>query len=240
MNIRAFLGDRVFLASLVLVLVTGAGVPALVAGLAERFGKQAIDPRLTLHAFDTGALPSFRHVPSVRVIGSGPEWVGTEEMFSLAFEPREWDAAQGDRPTLVLFVTYYSDPDDTIPHTPEVCYRQAGGEVRRMITTSVDIPGREDTPVRAYALDIGVGDQDYSVVYFFYHNGRIVHDRERLRFIMSMPGDRYTYFSKVETATIRSPAMSFEDSIAPLVGLISEAVTELAAHHFPRDEDVRR
>ena len=240
MHLPALFASRLFLVSLVLLVAAGAVVPTLVASLQERFGKLPIEIRRTLHEFDVHAMPSFQFIEGVRVIGSGPEWVGTEEMFTHAFEPREWDVAGGERPGVILFVTYYSDPNDTIPHTPEVCYRQAGGEVRRMITVPFEVPGRDDGPFQAYALDIGVGDANYTVVYFFYHNGRIMHDRERLRFIMSMPGDRHTYFSKLESAIVRLPSLSFEDSIEPCLDLLIESLAELAGDHFPLDEAVRR
>jgi hypothetical protein len=43
-------------------------------------------------------------------------------------------------------VSYYSDPRDTVPHTPEICYRQGGSVVRSIEVVDVEVPGLETGP----------------------------------------------------------------------------------------------
>lgn len=232
-------GRTTFITAMVILLIAAVVVPTGMRRVAERYGKKPIDLRVSLHDFDASSIRTFHYRPDIRVVGSGPEWVGTEEMFTLIYTLPQERLDERPEHYLVLFVTYYSDPEDTIPHTPEVCYRQAGGVVRNMDTMPVEIPGRADSPVTIRTLDIATGGDLVTVAYAFYHNGRIVHDRERLRLLMAMPGDRYTYFSKIETVIRRSPAMTHDAALEHCARLFREALVELADRHYPLDASLR-
>lgn len=78
------------------------------------------------------------------------------------------------------------------------------------------------------------------LVYVFLSGGKIYHDRETVRFALGWPGDKYTYFSKVEAVTRRPAGESVEVAAARCAHLLSEALTVLIEDHYPLDEDLKR
>ena len=78
------------------------------------------------------------------------------------------------------------------------------------------------------------------VVYVIVSNGRFYRDREAVRFSIGWPGDKYTYFSKVEVATNCPKGMPFEEAVERVTRLVGEALTILIEDHFPTKEDLRR
>lgn len=224
-----------FLSCAVLLAVSAVGLRPAMESLARSYSKEPIPLRRLLSDFDVAALHSFRVPDDPFRLEISPADVGTEHYLWLDLEENpKSDLVQA----LWLVVTYYSDPRDKVPHTPEVCYRQMGTTVENLATVPVEASGiGARSPVRASRMDLVQGDRRGVLVYVFCANGDYYYDREQVRWRIGTPGDRYVYFSKIEAIAWHvGDAAYAEEAVKKL---LSEALTALAAEHFPTDADLR-
>lgn len=243
---RSFLSPP-FVACGAVLLVAAIGLHPALAALTKYYSKEVIAIRKSLDDLDLSRLASYQVMPGyVDLVGTLAADLGTEDwiQFCLAKRGSE-NADRRDRDRdLVLFVTYYSDPRDGVPHTPEVCYRQGGKVVRSIRTISLDTPGlAPDNPkIRARVLDmVDENNVRIALVYLFCCNGRFYFDRERLRLAIGMPsGDKYTYFSKVEVITMVTLDETFEDAVGRCKQLLTDALPILVTDHYPATRDLKR
>ena len=231
--------NRPFFIGLVLLALCVVGLNPLVTALEQHYTKQPIEVRKTLAEFDIGALPSFSLSSSIDT-SSWQEDVETEEWCMHYFKLR--DVGEGDPTEGMLLVTYYSNPRDSIPHTPEVCYRQGGAEVTLLSPHAMRIegPGGDTEEFEARTLDIVRDGRRAALLYVIYSNGRFYHDRERVRLAIGWPGDRFTFFSKIEALVTYGDDQNFDAAVTVAERLLGEGVRELIQGHFPTNEQVRR
>jgi hypothetical protein len=78
-----------------------------------------------------------------------------------------------------------------------------------------------------------------AVVYTFVCNGRFYADREQVRWAIGRPGDKYTYFAKVEVGSTAPPDGDFEATRRHCKAMLGEALAVLVDQHFPTREQVR-
>ena len=205
--------------------------------VAGRYSKERIALRRPLTAFNISGLKSFETKALPDHFPSPTEDTGTQDAMLLALRGVTPDIK--DHP-LSLLVTYYSDPEDKVPHTPDVCYRQGGTIVHSITTTEVDVAGLEagQSPITACVLDIEQPHARGIVLYVFCANGEFYHDREQLRWRIGRPGDRYIYFSKIE---VNAPYVTEAEKQRALIGckkLLGESLTLLVNDHFPSRESL--
>ncbi|MCP3905219.1 MAG: exosortase-associated EpsI family protein, partial [Planctomycetes bacterium] len=225
----------------VVLLVAAIGLRPGIAALIAYTSKLPIDLRKSLHDFEPSRLTAYRSRPSdpnfTRLFSD--QDLGTAEWLGLWVEERRPSVEPNGE--LMLFVTYYSDPRDSIPHTPEVCYRQGGATVHAIEKVSVETPGLgPDTPrIDARLLRINQGESRMAVLYVICCNGKYFHGRERARLQIGLPGDRYTYFSKIEVA-VNCPegVIDFDVAVERAKKLLAEALPVLVDEHFPTREQV--
>ncbi len=238
-NQRRFFSP-LFIASAVLLLVAGLGIRPAISALTKRYSKEPIDLRLSFDDFDPTQLPSFRWLPEVRGIETTLEEIETEDWFSYIYRRRTPLQGEPDLDSMI-FVTYYSDPRAQIPHTPEVCYRQGGAVVRSMRQVTVPTPdlAPEIQQIEALMLHLEQGNILRILVYVLVCEGKCYPSRGDARIAIGWPGNRYTYFSKVEASTYCPPGTD------PLVMeercklLLSETLTPLLKYHYPDLDTVR-
>ncbi|MHC4210990.1 MAG: hypothetical protein ACYSWT_14895 [Planctomycetota bacterium] len=244
----------------VILVAAAIGLQPALAAVIQKFSKQPIALRQSLDDFDVAGLQSFRpvlrrdlyeelyrHIPLTSV--------GTEDVIRLVVEPRLGADPDSTADDLTLLVSYYSDPRDTVAHTPEICYRQGGSVVRSIEVVDVEVPGLETgpeviaakmiefTPVLLIGDEAVVPDPEegwrQAVIYTFVCNGGFYADREQLRWVIGTPGDKYTYFSKVEVGSTSPPEGDFEATRQRCKLLLGEALAVLANEHFPTKAQVR-
>lgn len=225
-----------FIFSAAVLCIAAVGLRPGVKALSEHYVKESIEIRKPLSKFDISRLPSFNDT----YIGSEVlvDDIETDEYIFLRFSVAE--VPQGLK-NVVLFVTYYSDPRSRVPHTPDVCYRQAGAVVKEMKNITIDIPELAQCPkVKARLLLFQRRTYNQVVIFCFYADGQFKHSREQVRWMMSKPGNRYVYFSKIETVT----SYPIDGSPAPAIDLckklFAEAVPILVSEHFPTKEQIKR
>ena len=224
-----------FLSAALILIAGAAGLRPAMTALSVRFAKQSIPIRKPLSEFDISRLPSF----STGWLASNvpPEDIETDEFAIIRFNRRTLGAEAKE---VVLFVTYYSDPQSNVPHTPDVCYRQGGAVVRRMSNITVDLPESAPGPkIKARLLLMRQQKYNQAIIFCFYVDGSFRHSREQVRWMIRKPGNRYVYFSKIETVAMYPLNGEPTEAIELCKRLFAEAVGQLISEHFPTREQLR-
>lgn len=222
----------VFLICALILIGAAIGLRPGMASLAERYRKKSIDPRRPFDHFDVSRLPSFQESPGPLPVNISADMVDTEDYLLIGLKD---EGRTGPEMQAFLFVTYYSDPKDKVPHTPEVCYRQGGSVVENMTTITLDTPelAPEHPRIQARSLQLRHITGRSAIVYTFCVNGEFRYDREQVRWAIAKPGDPYIYFSKIEAvAQYRQgtdPAIATEWAKK----LLREALPILVSEHYP-------
>jgi len=215
-----------------ILIASALGLRPGLSALATAFAKEPIGLRAPLSTFDVAALPSFQKCLDPQ----GPQPViadvGAAELALLDLEER---APQSDLVRITLFVTYYSDPRDKVPHTPEVCYRQAGVIVEGVTTSTLLVPDsppdRRELTLRTMQLQHGRASAVLS--YVFCANGEFCHDRQMVRWILGRPGPKRAYFSKIEAVAYCERGADLTYAAQTGRRLLAEAIPLLLEKHFP-------
>ena len=78
-----------------------------------------------------------------------------------------------------------------------------------------------------------------ALIYTFVCNGKFYPGREQVRLAIGLPGDRYSYFSKVEVSSACAPGEDFEDAVERCRKMLREALPILVSDHYPTKADLR-
>jgi hypothetical protein len=233
---------RKFIMCALILVALAIGLNPTLGALIRHYTKEAIDIRLPLEEFDDSALTTFERQWTGQTLRWTDQELGTDEKFNRLYVEKP-DAAVG-KPTEVLFhVAYYSDPRYQISHTPEVCFRQDGAlihEIRQVTVNSRDLPDSVETVAARLVHMQRHGEHPLIDVYLFYSNGKTYDDREKLRWARGMPGDRFSYFAKVEIGVVILPGMTVEHAENVAKRFVGEALPILVRNHFPTRTDVQR
>lgn len=234
--VRPLLSARFLLAVLILVFAATGLRPGMRA-LAEYYEKESIAPRRPLEEFDVSKLPSFRDGWEFRR-DDMTEGAETDEFVFTYLKRKGTDAYIAN-----LFVTYYSDPRDKVPHSPDVCYRQGGAVVKKMTTIMLDTPqlapAHRQTEANLLLLQMPEGHEQV-LLFCFCVEGSFTSKRDTARWIIGKPGNHYTYFSKIETTSSYTSGGNPSEALSLCKKLFSEALGALAKEYFPRSEDLKR
>lgn len=235
---RSLLSARFLLLVIILVLAAVGLRPGMLA-LAKRYEKEPIAIRRPLKEFDISHLPSFRDGWKFARRKAPIEDLGTDEYVQIAFTKEN---PSEDLLYAMLFVTYYSDPRDKVPHTPEVCNRQAGNIVKKMTTITIDTPelAPEHPQIKANLLILQRPRDNSADIYLFCVEGEFRRSREQVRWIIGKPGNRHVYFSKIEVAAAYPTGGDPTQAIEVCKKLLREALPILLAEHFPDKEQLKR
>ncbi|HSW45530.1 MAG TPA: exosortase-associated EpsI family protein [Phycisphaerae bacterium] len=227
-----------FLLCAILLAGTALGLRPGIMALAARMQKESIPLRKPLDRFDKSKLASFEWYQDPDSRKPDLKATGTEHVFFEKFMPT--DPALGKDP-VTLFVTYYSDPGDKVPHTPEVCYRQGPTTIERLSTITMETPelGPKNPQIEVRLLTLRQPAASGVILYLFYINGQPCHDREQVRWTIYKPGDRYVYFSKIEAVTAIPHDADPTPAIERCKRMLREALPVLISEHYPDDAQLR-
>lgn len=227
-----------FAACALLLAASAIGLRPAMRSLAASYAKKSIALRSSLSQFDPAALKSFRQVSNPRRPILSAVDIGTEEILWLDLAEKQ---SEGEPIRIALFVTYYSDPRDKVPHTPEVCYRQSGTVVDNIRTLTLDVPGLGAgvTSVEVRALDLDQASGEGVLMYLFCANGEFRYDRDQVRWLIGRPGDPYVFFSKIEAVANCQSEADKPRALAACKQLLIEALPALVNKHFPPTDVVK-
>lgn len=238
--------SRRFIAcALLLVLMATAMRPAA-AAVSEWSRKRPVYVRAALRDIDKSKLLGFRFVEDIGK--DSAKVVETDEFVEWRFGIT--DPAHRLCQVAYLLVHYYvgHGAAPKIPHTPEVCYRQAGNQVTDIGGVDVPVPGLAvdggDAPIiSAKYVRMSHPQQpenkDICVVYVFCVNGDFLNDREWARIRLAMPWNRAVYFAKIECVT-RVPRGDLDAALETCKTFMARVIPELIRTHFPTADDIAR
>ncbi len=207
----------------------------------EALQKRPVPIRKPLAELDRQSLGDFRFLNDRK--NELPGDPGTTEYIVWRFSPPAADIGPVHMAHLLVF--YYTDRGRTplVPHTPEVCYRQSDSQIVAMGGTTLTVSelgaDRADVSVKYVRFTQPQQHVDLCVIYVFCVNGRFISDREWARLDMAMPWNRALYFSKIECAVELRPDGDLEPGLKVASRLMSTAIRELVAHHFPTEADIK-
>ncbi|MHC4634118.1 MAG: exosortase-associated EpsI family protein [Planctomycetota bacterium] len=224
-----------FLLSAFILILTAVGLRPGMRALAEYYQKEPIVIRRPLQEFDVSGLPTFRKDWQFKFEPATDD-IETEDYAIIKFKQERTGKE------VALFVTYYSDPQSKVPHTPDVCYRQGGAVVKKMTTVTIDTPesAPEHPQIKARLILLQMPNCEQVVIYSFCAEGQLVHTRGQVRWLIGKPGNRHTYFSKIEVATNHPTGTDPTPSIEICKKLFRESMSILLTEYFPDKEQLKR
>jgi hypothetical protein len=167
--------------------------------------------------------------------------LGTEDYIQWLLED-PGEPAQSPVKRLLLFITYYRQPD-RVPHVPEECY--TGGGYQRLATDSVafrigpsegprEIPGRY-LLFEKMAQDISPAVPRFPVLYLFRVNGEYAGSRDEARMALNKNMfSKHSYFCKIELVFNQSStAPARETASAASEKLLAVLLPLLEREHWP-------
>lgn len=230
----------VFILAAIILIFMAVLLRPTMASLRKHYQKETITLRQPLSEFDVGLLPSFKN-REYRWEDISFKDVGTDKYIKIRFDEKKRNILF--RSTF-LFVTYYSDPNDQVPHTPDVCARQGGAILKSKSTITFDIPelGPDAAKVTANLLFFYEPkyDIDSIYIYLFYVSGKFRTTRDQVRWEIKRPGDKYVYFSKIESDALLYSKYDDRDLVVEeCKQLLREAIPVLINKHFPTRQQIK-
>lgn len=237
--LRSLMSVRFLLTAFILILSAICLRPCMKA-ISQRYTKQMISLRRPLKEFNVSSLPTFRNGWDFveQPLSVSDAALGTDKYIIINLSKRD----QKDV-SVKLFITYYSDPKDKVPHTPEMCYTQSGAVIKE--TSAITIDSSEFDPKypqpqgRLLIFDMPKSSSDVVVLYCFFVEGEFRLSRNQTRLVLNRPGNRYTYFSKIE---VMSPFLNDKDkaeTIERCKTLFYEALSVLLKNYLPEKDQLK-
>jgi hypothetical protein len=224
------------------VLILGVGALAIeptMQVISTHFAKRPIPINRPFDDFDISLLPTFGKGWKVEHIDQPDEELGTSEYTFVEFTRGQ---TGGEFEQVKLFASYYSDPEDKVPHTPDVCYPPQGAVITKMGPIELNAPGLpagyREVPLRY--IEFKWPERNEVVMYCFCVEGQIRYDREQVRWIMGKPGNKHTYFGLIMVGADYSHGSSSMAAEERCRRLLNEALPVLLRDHYPAEEQLRR
>ena len=204
--------------------------------------KEPLLLRKALDAIEEGTLAPYKVSAKVPIENQDIlQSLGTRDYIQWVLEdPRE--SAQSPVRKMLLFVTYYRQPD-RVPHVPEECY--TGGGYQRLATNAVsfrvgasgdlrEIPGRY-LLFDGVSHDVSLSVPQFPVVYLFRVNGEYAGSRDEARMALNKNlFSKHAYFCKIEMVFNQAPtAPTRETATAAGEKLLAVLLPLLEQEHWP-------
>jgi hypothetical protein len=236
-----------FLTCVFLLGGTAAGLGPVTRYMKIALTKEAIEMRAPLGTFDKSRLGPYQFRRGVALEEAILNSLGTEMYIDWLLEDSEVTDRRSPLRYVQLFVTYYTGQPDPVPHTPDVCYKAGGYTSTAVDNFVLSIPHVEaDVPIRVITFEkSSIQDRDrLTVIYLFHCNGQFAAKRNKVRWLVSRPSDRYAYFSKVEIVfggpNSQPRYATREQSVTAAKRLFSHVLPVLLENHWPDWEVVKQ
>lgn len=221
-------------ASLGLLAALAVAVPPVLGAVAARYEKEGVDLVRPFAELDRAALAPWELDVDLAPVSEAEEaWIGADEVLTAVVTGGSEDASMGGGAAMLL--TYFRDPTEAVTHTPEFCYLRAGCE--QLGRREVAMPeAYRDLAPRAVEVEIRTAADVRLVTYVFWHDGRAFLSRESLRLARFLPGDRESYYAKIEVAQPFDPDAGPEArrrASRASLEFLGRLLRELDRAHFP-------
>jgi exosortase len=211
---QQIVGDKHFLACLVIVLVAAVALQGSVRALRMQLRKLPADLRAPLASLSTDlgsfSAKEFENTATgemetdIKLSEDVEHSLGTEIYLFRSYLDSQ--TAEGLTPEVSVLSTYYTGKPELVPHVPERCqaavgYTQTGSETFEVEVADVGLPGNKLT-VRATTftgVDTRTGQsRSFAIIYFFVANGEYFDDYVDVRLHLNLPQayfwDKYSYY----------------------------------------------
>jgi len=108
-----------------------------VNSLSKAYQKSPAKLRKSMKEFSPLSLPNFKTGWKISYQNAQIEDLGTDQYLHILFDRINKNV---EPQHMELFLTYYNNPEDKVPHTPDVCSRQAGAVTKEI--SSIDLKSR--------------------------------------------------------------------------------------------------
>jgi len=198
MSTQASASSRIYY---VLAVVVLAGSAAAMQAIDFQIIKKPLPLRKPLIDFDRQVLKPLQRVDANILPKDVVENLGTEEYIEWSLSDPRIKKTGNDR--VSLFLTYYTDVQDQVPHVPEECYYQGGSVMTGDETQAWSLSALPGEEVAVRRLEFARPDRpdSNSLVYYTINvNGMFFADRQGARFKLKSFNETHLYYSKVEIA----------------------------------------
>lgn len=231
MSTQASASSRIYY---VLAVVVLAGSAAAMQVIDFQVIKKPLPLQKPLIDFDRDSLKPLVRVDANILSKDVVAELGTEEYIEWTLsDPRINDTSKAH---LSLFLTYYTNVQDQVPHVPEECYYQGGsvmtGDETQAWSLSA-LPGEEIAVRRLEFARPDRPDSNSLVYYTINVNGMFFADRQGARFKLKSFNETHLYYSKVEIAFHGYSKNELEVLDKRARELMDITVGELFEEHWP-------
>ena len=225
-----------FILAAIMLIVAATGLRPAIAAISKHFTKHAMEIRKSLRTFDPSEIPEFRKGWETGIMESTTEDIETDEFTFVSFKSNDPAA---DIRSGYLFVTYYNNPKDKVPHTPDVCYRQAGAIINKKTAIKLHVPEISNEPITATLLLMDVKTCNRAVIFFFSAEGKFKNTRGQVRWTIGTPGNKYSYFSKIEASAIYPTGEEPTQAIELIKKILRQSLPVLINEYLPDKKQLR-
>jgi len=227
-KISKHLHNLTLLLSASVLIFTATMLRSSIGKLSAYFTKQTVSTRKPLNVF----------YDSLASIEKKYEWkneittqeIETDEYFLIELFEKHRNTSRRKGYVSGL---YYSDPSSKVPHTPDVCYRQAGSIIREIRTIPIEL-GSSQVDVTLVRLE--QSKSEMVILFCFIAEGKIANSRTKVRLITSKPGNKHTYFCKVEVGCFYEIGEDPQPNIEIVESLLSKIIPKLIDEYLPTEE----
>ena len=195
--------------------------------------KGSLPIRKPLTDMSPSSLGPFELLASRRLSTDMTSELGTEEYIEWTI--RDKRISDTNLATVSLFITYYTNVQDQVPHVPEECNPQAGLVAAGDDTLEFRIDAIDQAiPVRRLAFLPKKEVRAKNVVFYTINvNGTFHAGRQTARFKMGDPFDTHLYYSKVEIMFPGREDANDPELVRRATELFNASIGVLFEDHWP-------
>lgn len=237
--LKRVFSSKAFTACVVFMLACVVGLQAAVKVLGVYLTKKPIPLQQSLDELDDSLFWPYSVIDKSRIENEEVEAaLGTDEYIKWLFED-EREPANSPFRRILMFITFYTGDEYTVPHTPEVCGAGSGSipKVTDVLPIKVYNVNAPENSIKVKLLELtdpGRPGMLTKVAYFFSANGDYLYDRNQVRLRMNSLKDKYAYFAKIEFTAWGSGEISDEDMRIHVEKLSRLVLPELVENFLPK------
>lgn len=234
------LSNRGFLACAALLATFAIAFQGLAGYMGFEFNKLPIYLQNPLDQLDTQKLGPYELLGAHQIKPEILDSLGTDMYIQWYLKDTRHQGPPRPQDVVQLFVTYYTDQPDQVPHVPEECY-VGGGGYQVLRSRLIDIPIRyrgERISVPFQVIEFQspsyFGGHPRVVMYTFHTNGQFCATRMCVRQSLADATVPYAYFSKIEVTLGNNEALPERDqAVEAGTRFLQVVLPVLLEEHWP-------
>ncbi len=227
-----------FIFSCVILVFAATGLRPMLKSLSRHYKKDTIAINRHLKLLNPASLTSIAGSWDFEQRDQSVEDIGTSEYVYVKLKNFKNNAlvVGGE-----FFVSYYSDPNNKVGHTPDVCYRQVGAVVEKISVVDIPVPGTSEK-IKANLIIFHWPQYRFSevAIYNFRVEGTFKHSRHSVRMMLGKPGNRFTYFGQIKVGVYFPYKGDSVEAERQCKKIFAELACLVAEEYFPAKDQVKR